>query len=117
MIAGKTEYVEKNTLGIPLVAVDYALMQNYPNPFNPSTQIRYTLGHSGHVSLEIYNVLGQRVRSLRNEFQPIGTYSIEWNGKDNAGISVATGVYFYKVSVMSDGEKVFGETKKLILMK
>ena len=117
LIAGKTEFVEKNTQGIPLLALDYSLLQNYPNPFNPSTQIRYVLGHSGHVVLEIYNILGQRVRTLRNEFQTIGTYSVEWDGNDDSGITVSTGVYFYKVHVISNGEKIFTETKKMLLMK
>lgn len=117
LIAGKKEYIEKNTQGIPLIAVDYALMQNYPNPFNPSTQIRYTLGHSGNISLDIYNVLGQRVRSLVNTIQQIGTYELEWDGKDDAGNTVSTGVYFYKLSVISNGEKTFTETKKLMLLK
>jgi hypothetical protein len=117
LIAGKTEFVEKNTQGIPLLALDYALLQNYPNPFNPSTQIRYVLGHSGHVLLEIYNILGQRVRTLRNEFQTIGTYSVEWDGNDDAGVTVSTGVYFYKVHVLANGEKIFTETKKMLLMK
>ena len=117
LVVGKKEYVEKNTEGIPLVAVDYALMQNYPNPFNPSTQIRYTLGHSGHVSLNIYNVLGQHVRLLANAIQPIGTYELEWDGKNNAGINASTGVYFYTITVTSNGEKSFMETKKLMLLK
>ncbi|MFA5834927.1 MAG: DUF4350 domain-containing protein [Bacteroidota bacterium] len=117
LVAGKTEFIEKNTQGIPLIALDYALLQNYPNPFNPSTLIRYVLGHSGHVTLELYNMLGQRVRTLKSEFQTIGTYNIEWDGKDEVGTTVATGVYFYKVSVVSNNEKVFTETKKMVLIK
>ncbi|MDP1678270.1 MAG: Ig-like domain-containing protein [Bacteroidota bacterium] len=117
LITGKKDYVEKNTQGIPLIAVDYSLMQNYPNPFNPSTQIRYALGHSGHVSLDVYNVLGQHVRSLINKIQPIGTYELEWDGKDKTGTHVSSGVYFYKITVMSNGEKIFNETKKLMLLK
>ncbi len=117
LIVGKREFIEKNTQGIPLVAVEYALKQNYPNPFNPSTQIRYTLGHSGNISLDIYNILGQRVRSLVNTIQQIGTYELEWDGKDNNGNTVSTGVYFYKLTVISNGEKAFTETKKLMLLK
>ncbi len=117
LIAGKKEFIEKNTQGIPLVAVDYSLVQNYPNPFNPSTQIRYTIGHSGQVSLDVYNVLGQHVRSLVNAIQPIGTYELEWDGKDNIGTTVSTGVYFYKITVTTNGERAFTETKKLMLLK
>jgi hypothetical protein len=109
--------VEQHAEGIPLVAMEYELMQNYPNPFNPSTNIRYTLGHSGHVTLDIYNVLGQRVRSLRNEFQPIGTYSAEWDGRNDSGLPLSTGVYLYRVRVSSNNETVFTRTNKMILMK
>ncbi len=117
LIAGRTEFIEKNTQGIPLVAMDYALAQNFPNPFNPSTQIRYVLGHSGAVTLEVFNVLGQRVRTLRNEFQPIGTYSAEWDGTNDSGRRMASGVYFYSVRVISNGESVFQQTKKMVLLK
>ncbi len=117
LIAGKNSFVEQNTQGIPLVAMEYELMQNYPNPFNPSTQIRYVLGHSGHVTLEIYNVLGQRIRTLRNEFQSIGTYNAEWDGRNDAGSLLSTGVYFYRVQVTANGESAFMKTNKMVLMK
>ncbi len=117
LVAGTSSFVEQHAEGIPLVAMEYELMQNYPNPFNPSTNIRYTLGHSGHVTLDIYNVLGQRVRSLRNEFQPIGTYSAEWDGRNDSGLPLSTGVYLYRVRVSSNNETVFTRTNKMILMK
>ncbi|NUN69796.1 MAG: T9SS type A sorting domain-containing protein [Bacteroidetes bacterium] len=117
LVAGKQTFAEQNTGGIPLTAASFALGQNHPNPFNPSTYIQYTLGHSGMVQLEIYNVLGQRVRQLRNEQQAIGTHRVEWDGKDDAGETVSSGVYFYKVTVTSNNEKLFSETKKMVLMK
>ncbi|MBI2427805.1 MAG: T9SS type A sorting domain-containing protein, partial [Ignavibacteriales bacterium] len=117
LVVGKNSFIEENTGGIPLVPQNFALRQNYPNPFNPTTLIQYTLGHSGDVSVAIYNILGQRVRTLRNEFQSIGTYSLDWDGKDESGAVVASGVYFYKITVMSNGERLFAETKKMVLMK
>jgi len=117
LVAGKQTFAEQNTGGIPLTAASFALGQNHPNPFNPSTYIQYTLGHSGVVQLEIYNVLGQRVRQLRNEQQSIGTHRVEWDAKDDAGETVSSGVYFYKVTVTSNNEKLFSETKKMVLMK
>lgn len=117
LVAGKQTFAEQNTGGIPLTASSFALGQNHPNPFNPSTFIQYTLGHSGVVQLEIYNVLGQRVRQLRNEQQAIGTHRVEWDAKDDAGETVSSGVYFYKVTVTSNNEKLFSETKKMVLMK
>jgi hypothetical protein len=117
LIAGRNEFIEQNTQGIPLVPLEYSLQQNYPNPFNPSTQIRYTIGNSGFVTLIIYNVLGQRVRTVVNAPQSIGSYSTEWNGRDDRELAVATGVYFYTITVSSHGEQVFTSSKKLILMK
>lgn len=117
LVAGKKEFVESNTGGIPLAPKEFALGQNFPNPFNPSTTIRYTIGHSGDVSITIYNVLGQKIRTLMNGFHSIGSYDIEWDGKDDHGLGVATGVYFYRITVKSQGEQLFNETKKAVLMK
>ncbi|MFA6469679.1 MAG: DUF4350 domain-containing protein, partial [Bacteroidota bacterium] len=117
LLAGTKEYIEQHTNGIPLVAVEYELRQNFPNPFNPNTFIHYSIGHSGFVQLQIFNVLGQQVRLLKNEVQTIGSYTAEWDGKDDDGVGVASGVYFYKVTVINNGEKLFTNTKKMILMR
>ena len=117
IVVGTQEYVNTHTDGIPLVAMEYALDQNFPNPFNPSTQIRYILSHSGHVQLDVYNVLGQRVRQLQNTMQPIGAYTAEWDGKNDAGQMVSTGVYFYRIAVTANSTNDFQQTKKMVLMK
>ncbi len=90
----------------------FALYQNYPNPFNPETQIKYDLPASGHVSLTIYNVLGQRVKVLVDEFQDSGRKSVIWDGHDDSGDEVATGIYFYKIKADS-----FEKTRKMVLIK
>jgi hypothetical protein len=90
----------------------YALNQNYPNPFNPTTTIDYSLKASGLVSLKVYNVAGQLVRTLVSNNAAAGEYSIQWDGRDNAGTSVSSGVYFYKL-VSGD----FSMTKKMVLLK
>jgi hypothetical protein len=90
----------------------YALMQNYPNPFNPTTQISFSLPRSGHVSLKIYNVAGQLVRTLANEEREAGTHTVSWNGTNDLGSSVASGVYFYKIEADN-----FQSTKKMVLLK
>jgi hypothetical protein len=95
----------------------FRLEQNHPNPFNPTTNIQYALGHSGMVQLEVYNVVGQRMRLLRNEQHSAGTHRVEWDAKDDAGEAVSSGVYFYKVTATSNNEKLFSETKKMVLMK
>ncbi len=90
----------------------FSLSQNYPNPFNPETDISYALPTDCQVKLTIYNVAGQNVRTLVDEQQTAGFKTIHWNGKDNEGKEVASGVYFYKIQA-----GVFTEARKMILMK
>ena len=85
----------------------FELSQNYPNPFNPVTQISYILPRDGHVRLEIYNILGQKVATLVDEYQQNGQKTINWEAKD-----LSSGIYFYKLSA-SD----FTATKKMVLTK
>lgn len=99
----------KHITGIPKV---YQLFQNYPNPFNPETQIRYDLPASGHVKLTVYNVLGQKVKVLVDEVQDAGYKSVIWDGKDNSGKDVASGIYFFKIEAQN-----FDKTKKMVLLK
>jgi len=75
----------------------FALGQNYPNPFNASTMISYSLKSDADVTLKIYNILGQEVKTLVNKYQAAGSYTIIWNGKDSRGNDVATGIYFYRI--------------------
>lgn len=75
----------------------FILDQNYPNPFNPQTTIRYELTEDSAVSLKIYNLLAQEVRTLVNEVQPRGTKTVVWNGKDDSGRVLASGVYVYEL--------------------
>lgn len=100
---------ESNTSIIPTT---FELQQNYPNPFNPTTMIRFGLPTKSQVTLKIFNLLGQEVTTLVDEVLPAGTHSTEWDGRDQAGVEVATGIYFYKL-VAGD----FIETKKMMLVK
>ena len=86
---------------------DFSLSQNYPNPFNPSTTIQYSIPESGNVSLKVYNILGEEVANLVNEYKLPGTYKINFN----AGIS-SSGIYFYQIRA---GE--YTETKKMVIIK
>ncbi|MDP3024373.1 MAG: T9SS type A sorting domain-containing protein [candidate division Zixibacteria bacterium] len=90
----------------------FALLPNYPNPFNPETFIEYTLPADCQVTLAVYNILGQKVRTLINEYQLAGLKSVRWDGKDDSGNQVSAGVYFY--SIKADN---FTQTKKMILLK
>ena len=93
---------------------EFALHQNFPNPFNPDTTIKYDLAESADVTLQIYNVLGQVVRTLvASEAQNAGRYQIRWNGMDDRGVPVSSGIYFYQIS--ADGK--FSDVRKLMLLK
>ena len=94
------------------IAVHYSLDNNYPNPFNPSTNITYSIIDNDIVSLNIYDVKGNMIKSLVNGYKLSGRYNISWNGKNNSGASVSTGVYFYS---LKSGE--FSSTKKMIFLK
>ncbi|MFA6980021.1 MAG: FlgD immunoglobulin-like domain containing protein [Ignavibacteriaceae bacterium] len=94
------------------VPVEYILQQNYPNPFNPSTTINYNLPTSGLVSLNVYDLLGREVASLVSTEQSAGHHSATWNGKNNSGNAVPSGVYLYS---LSSGN--YKSTMKMILMK
>ena len=89
-----------------------ALIGNYPNPFNPECKIAFALAENAEVTLSIYNVRGQRIRTLVNEAMTSGTHDVIWNGTDDRGASVASGVYYYK---MDSGK--FTSSKKMVLMK
>jgi len=90
----------------------FSLSQNCPNPFNPQTRIDYALPVDCDVRIGIYNLLGQRVRVLVDEHQGVGHKRVYWDGKDERGVEVASGIYFYKIHA---GE--FVQTKKMLLLK
>ncbi|MFZ4621871.1 MAG: FlgD immunoglobulin-like domain containing protein, partial [Bacteroidota bacterium] len=95
----------------------YKLEQNYPNPFNPSTTINYQLPEDGSVKIVIYNMLGQVVRTLVNEVQSAGYYSMVWNGSDESDRKVSTGVYIYRIEAYGPQNKRFTEVKKMLMIK
>jgi len=95
--------------GLP---TDYTLSQNYPNPFNPSTKIRYSVPLASNVSLKIYNSNGEEVAEVLNKYLPAGTFEADWNGTNQSGIKVASGVYFYTLRA---GD--FVQTKKMVMLK
>lgn len=90
----------------------YALQQNHPNPFNPSTTIRFDLPEAGDVTLAIYNMRGQLVKTLHSGQLAAGRHSAVWDGTDSQALQVASGVYLYKLKA-----KDFVATKKLTFMK
>jgi hypothetical protein len=95
--------------GLP---TDYTVSQNFPNPFNPRTTIRYAVPASGQVTLYVLNILGQRVSTLVDGFVEAGHHSVVWEGTNESGQTVASGVYFYRIEAGS-----FQTTRKMMLLK
>lgn len=98
------------TLPIP---DSYELLQNYPNPFNSETIIRFNMPEPGMVKIQLYNILGQRIASLTDSEYPAGYHSLIWDGKDDRGKTVASGIYLYSIEV----KNVYREIKKLTLVR
>ncbi|MCK6561597.1 discoidin domain-containing protein [bacterium] len=94
------------------------LRQNYPNPFNPSTTISFDLPQAGSVTVQVYSETGALVRTLLDQQMPAGGQTVSWNGRDDAGLLVAGGVYFYRIVMRAeDGSAVFTEARRMTYLK
>ncbi len=96
----------------PKKPVTFNLAQNFPNPFNPSTTIEYSVQSTDNIQIKIFNSIGQLVKTLVDEVKTPGEYSVVWNGQDDGGLLVSSGVYFYQITT-----KDFISSKKMILLK
>jgi len=99
------------------VPTDFALSQNYPNPFNPSTSIDFSVPANADVTLTIYNLLGQVVTTLVNEEVNAGHYSTVWNGSNDNGFQVSSGVYLYEMKANGINGKAYSQIKKMVFLK
>jgi flagellar hook assembly protein FlgD len=95
-----------------LLPLHIELSQNYPNPFNPTTRIEFSVSQAGPVRLDIFNIAGQRVRTLLDGYVGPGTTTVDWDALDGSGDPVASGVYLYRL--ISDDEKV---VRKMTLVR
>ncbi len=113
MIDNLSVYIQTNNLDdVETIPQFDILNQNYPNPFNPETSITFTIKEAGNVTIDIYNLKGQKVKTLLNEYRDVGQHKLVWNGKDDNDKQVATGLYLYRMK-----KGIFSSTKKMILMK
>ncbi|MCI0622067.1 MAG: FG-GAP-like repeat-containing protein, partial [Acidobacteria bacterium] len=94
------------------IPADFRLEQNFPNPFNPTTTIRYEITKPGRVSLKVYNLLGQEIKTLVDAHRPAGSHTVTWDGRDDRGRQVGSGVYFYKLQTAGSTS-----VKKMIFLK
>ena len=113
IIVGKEEYAKENSEKIPLVPLEYTLFQNYPNPFNSTTNIMYNLREKSQVRVEVFDILGRRVKVLlNNEFQNPGTHNLMWDGKNTNGNYTSSGIYIYRINAND-----FTNSKMMVLLK
>lgn len=96
---------------------EFGLSQNQPNPFNPETEIRYQLPKSGMVHLQIFNVLGEEIITLQNEFVQAGYHSVLWNGADKQGAEVASGVYLYRLQFLGEKGEKYAARRSMLLIR
>jgi hypothetical protein len=94
------------------IPFEYALKQNYPNPFNPETNIEFSLAKEQNVSLVVFNLLGQQVRTLANSSLGAGDHVAHWDGRNDNGANVPSGIYFYRISTPE-----FSQTNKMVLVR
>lgn len=109
--------IKENHFPDVLVATDFALGQNYPNPFNAETVIEYALPENAQVTLRIFNVLGQEIITLVDDFQAAGIHRARWNGINLFGRVAASGVYIYKMDVKTSNRQRWEQTRKLNLLR
>ena len=103
------EFLSTESEGIP---TEFALHENYPNPFNPTTTLRFDLPEVSNITLTIYNMLGQRVRTFKRQSTPAGYHSVKWDATNDYGEQVGAGVYLYQLQT-----KDFVKTRKMVLLK
>ena len=98
MLIGSEDFIEDAVKDIPAyIPAEYFLSHNYPNPFNPVTYINFHLPYPGKVQLTIYNILGQKVRKLIDSYYDAGVHRVQWDGCNESGFDVASGLYIYRI--------------------
>ena len=103
------DYLSTIGVGIP---TEFALHENYPNPFNPTTTLRFDLPEVSNITLTIYNMLGQKIRTYDMQSTPAGHHTLKWNATNDYGDPVGAGVYLYQLQ-----SKDFVKTRKMVLLK
>jgi hypothetical protein len=113
VIDNTTNVVERSMADIPDI---FTLFANYPNPFNPSTTICYSLPISADIRLNIYNLKGEKVRTLINQHQYEGTFETSWNGRNDNNVRVASGIYIYRMEI-NTGREIVSQSRQMVLLK
>ncbi len=108
-----------NSIEAPLVKniSDFTLWQNYPNPFNPVTTISFQIPGLADVTLKIFDLLGREVTTLIDNRKITGSFTVQWDGRDNGGQLLSSGIYIYKIEARTRGKLLFEQSRKMILLK
>jgi hypothetical protein len=101
-----------NSVTVREIPTEFALSQNYPNPFNPTTSIKFAIPENANVQLNVYNMLGQKVRTIMDGMQDAGYYTVNWDGTNDLGSKVSSGIYIYRISAGK-----YNATMKMNLLK
>ncbi len=112
--------LEKSSTGISkdnFHPVKYTLSQNYPNPFNPVTTIQYTIPVPSRINLEIFNIRGQKIKTLKDSYHAAGYYSVQWDGRNDFGRLAANGMYLYRLTIIDNRNFTRNLVKKMIYLK
>ncbi len=112
LIVGTEEFAESAGRGLPLEPYQFDLKPNYPNPFNPETRIEYSLEHKGRVSVDVFDGLGRKIRTLESGVLGAGVHEAVWNGRDDSGRPVPSGVYVCRVRAGA-----FATSRKMALIR
>lgn len=95
----------------------FGLQQNYPNPFNPTTNLKFSIPEKSNVEISVFDMLGRKISTLVSENLAANVYSVEWNGRNDNGTSLASGVYNIRMVAVSELGKIFTDVRKVVLMK
>ena len=119
VILDQVRVAEKSSVGIQdeLLPKMFEVHPNYPNPFNAQTVIAYQIPKSSDVSIRIYSIVGRKICTLLHEHQSIGRYTSTWDGRDDLGVDVATGLYIAQIVMKADDGDVFNKRLKMTILK
>jgi len=120
IVLDKDGWILKKVISVSPIPTDFALRQNFPNPFNTVSHIGYGVPRESRVKLAVYDILGREVATLVNATHDTEWYTATWNGKDEKGIPVASGIYFYRIEMFAPGSGGginFTETRKMVLLR
>ena len=115
-LAGNDRVTDVRRTTVEAIPEGFSLRQNYPNPFNPTTEIRFSLPKTANVKLTVFNVLGKEVKTLFQGRKQAGAFVMAWDGTNNLGVKLSSGIYIYRLEADANGER-FVQTRRMLMLK